>query len=529
MVERTERLSAGDDALELRRWGTRFLSTETEARYGAWHLEQSIPFNRAGLAASIGMWIALIGLGPGLGFRSLVPFAVLAALLVSASLALTYRRSYVRWMLHGVWVTHVATTLLAVWLTRTLGTPVSALIGTAIIANYFGFAVIRLRPLQAILGTLPCIGFAQARLAESMTTGHLESRWWALDTFLLSLAFFTGILINVVFDISSRRSYRQERIIEAQKARIEQAEAALQRELSHQVAERSREIGAAPAQKNIPIAPLELSPGTRFDARYEIVRALGEGGMGAVYEVRRLTDGQSLALKVVTGPISRTSAQRFAREAEIGARLRHENLVPIVDVGISPQGAPFLVMELVKGAPLEARRQERFGDASWAIPILRQIAHGLAALHDADVVHRDLKPGNVLLSGDDESPLVRIADFGISRMNEAVYGSAPTAAKLTATNGMIGTPLYMAPELGQGHTADAAADIFAFGIVAYELLTGRLPFAMPPLLLTMAGHALPTPPSVTPEIVLRCLLADPKARPCAKDLGDAFAREIDAR
>src|SRR6185437_10567411 len=183
---------------------------------------------------------------------------------------------------------------------------------------------------------------------------------------------------------------------------------------------------------------LELSPGTRFDARYEIVRALGEGGMGAVYEVRRLTDGQSLALKVVTGPISRTSAQRFAREAEIGARLRHENLVPIVDVGISPQGAPFLVMELVKGAPLEARRQERFGDASWAIPILRQIAHGLAALHDADVVHRDLKPGNVLLSGDDESPLVRIADFGISRMNEAVYGSAPTAAKLTATNGMIG-------------------------------------------------------------------------------------------
>ena len=111
-----------------------------------------------------------------------------------------------------------------------------------------------------------------------------------------------------------------------------------------------------------------------------IVRALGEGGMGAVYEVVRATDGETFALEVVTGGVSRAGAIRFAREAEIGARVRHPNLVSIVDVGLGDSGAPFLVMELVRGDALEERR-DRFGDAAWAMPLLRQIARGLATLH----------------------------------------------------------------------------------------------------------------------------------------------------
>jgi serine/threonine-protein kinase len=265
-----------------------------------------------------------------------------------------------------------------------------------------------------------------------------------------------------------------------------------------------------------------MSPGARFDARYEIVRPLGEGGMGAVFEVKRVTDGQSLALKIVTGPISRANTQRFAREAEIGARLRHPNLVPIVDVGIAAHGAPFLVMELIKGTSLEEHR-DRFGDETWARPILLQIARGLSALHAAKVVHRDLKPGNVLLSGDEPS-LARIADFGISRLNEvAVDGCAATAAKLTGTNAMLGTPFYMAPELAHGRAADTATDIFAFGIVAYEMLTGRGPFAMPPVIVAMAGHELPPPAAIACEVVLRCMCSDPRARPAAQELVDALS------
>jgi hypothetical protein len=518
--------------LELERWGTLFTDRATEKAYAAWQVETSVPFNRLGLYLSIALWAAGIPMmfvahkPHAMGVLATVALVVMP--LILAALVASYRPPLRRAMQALVALANASAGLVVVGFVSSLvgEDPKHNVdewaMGAALLVNYFGFVIFRLRPLTATLAVAPYMLTELAWYAAHVRAGIGAERDTSFGFLLIVSGFLTGLTANVIFDVTSRRAFRQERIIEAQKARIEQAEAALQRELSHQVAQRSRELGAALAQKDVPSAAMQVAPGTRFDARYEIVRALGQGGMGAVYEVRRLTDGQSLALKVVTGAISRTSAQRFAREAEIGARLRHANLVPIVDVGVSPQGAPFLVMELVKGASLEERR-ERFGDTTWAMPILRQIACGLAALHGADVVHRDLKPANVLLSGEESSLLARIADFGISRIDEAADGSAPTAAKLTATNGMIGTPVYMAPELAAGRAADAAADIFAFGIVAYELLSGRPPFAMPPVILAMAGQAIPPPPGIAPEIVLRCLLADPKARPCAEDLSAAFA------
>ena len=258
-----------------------------------------------------------------------------------------------------------------------------------------------------------------------------------------------------------------------------------------------------------------------------------------MYEVERVTDLQRLALKAVVGEVSGASAARFAREAEIGARIHDANLVSIVDVGVSA-GVPFLVMELVRGGSLEARRA-KFGDVAWALPILRQIAEGLAALHDAGVVHRDLKPANVLLDGD----VAKISDFGISRFgalddaasidpNAATMGASPKpqSGLVTGTGVVMGTPLYMAPEAARGgRTLDALADVFALGIIAYELFTGRAPFAVPAMMLAMAEQPIPTPKPIddarVPErlraLVLECFATDPAKRPRVRALLDPLA------
>ncbi len=309
-------------------------------------------------------------------------------------------------------------------------------------------------------------------------------------------------------------------------------ESVLKREVAHQVAERSRELGSALERGSVAASP---SP-TGFGSRYRVVRPLGEGGMGTVVEVERLTDGVHLALKVMTGSVSRDQSARFAREAEIGARIHHDNLVAIVDIGVAEGGAPFLVMELAPGGSLEGQRA-RFGDVPWALGILRQMAAGLVALHEAGVVHRDLKPANVLL---DEKGNAKLSDFGIARMGMIPMGAvdpdAPTAAPaggsaLTGTGAWIGTPLYMAPEAARGgREVGPAVDVFAFGLVAYELLTGKLPFATPPVLLALVGQSIPAPPpldaagvdATTRDLVLACLAESPASRPSSRSLAGAL-------
>jgi serine/threonine-protein kinase len=322
--------------------------------------------------------------------------------------------------------------------------------------------------------------------------------------------------------------------------------AQLNEELRHQVAERSRELTDALARTEGSVAPPALDVGSVFDGRYRVTRALGKGGMGAVYEVERARDGRRLALKVVTRELSGRAAARFAREAEIGARVRHDNLVSIVDVGIAAGGTPFLLMELVRGGSMEEQRA-RFGDAAWARPLLRQIAAGLAELHANRIVHRDLKPANVLLlEGDGSSaPVAKISDFGISRFGELDDGEADgraatpeadprvvsprEASPLTQTGALIGTPHYMPPEALMSPARHPSADVFSLGILAYEALTGRPPFAVPPVMLVRAGQPVPAPAvldGVSAQVgtlVLACLRTEPADRPRASDVADTLA------
>jgi serine/threonine protein kinase len=359
-----------------------------------------------------------------------------------------------------------------------------------------------------------------------------------IDTaFWIGLAQVIGTYLSYASERQSRRIFLQRRTIEEDGAK---AEALLKRELSHQVAERSRELGDALSRVEGTFSAAWPVAGEVFHTRYRVVRALGEGGMGAVFEVERLTDTQHFALKVLTGRMSGTAAARFAREAEIGARLQHPNLVSIVDLGIEESGVPFLVMALVQGGSLEGRRA-RFGEVAWGLPILKQIALGLSALHEGGVVHRDLKPSNVLLDdGDPGSIVAKISDFGISRfgrLDEAKTVDPEgltlgvSTPDLTGTGALLGTPAYMAPEAARGvRSLDAAADVFAIGVLAYEVLTGRAPFPTLPVLLARAGRPLPPPASIEDAAVgaracaaiLACLAEDPRNRPSARSVLEAL-------
>jgi serine/threonine-protein kinase len=325
-------------------------------------------------------------------------------------------------------------------------------------------------------------------------------------------------------------------------------------ELRRQVVERSRELSVALAEL-AKRPPEPLGEDRVIADRYRIVRRLGAGGMGTVYEVARTSDGRRLALKTLRGRTDPEVMQRFAREAEIAAELDHENLVPVLDVGIA-DGSLYLVMPLVEGGSLEQQRP-RFGDAAFARPILAQIAAGLAALHARGIVHRDLKPGNVLLA-----PNARIADFGLAAFDPtssllgtlasgsleladtAHPGALPPGTPhpgalppgtpgtptppLTRAGDIFGTPRYMAPELAAGAgDASPAADVFAFGVMAFEMLAGRQPFVEPVVMARLENRE-PAPPSVDalPDdlrpLVARCLAFDPAVRPSAADLAAAF-------
>ncbi len=425
----------------------------------------------------------------------------------------------------------------------------------------------------------------------------------------------------------------------------------LNEELRRQIAERSRRLMSviirSKAGKTTPLP--DLSPGKLVVGRYKVVRKIGEGAMGVVHEVERISDGRHLAAKFVPQLSDKKSLLRFMREAQILARLRHPNLIGITDVDMTAGGILFMIMDLVVGGSLKSARR-RFGEVRWAMCVLRQIAEALAAIHAAGIVHRDLKPDNVLLAGGEESalPFVKLADFGVSLLmskvqtsplsrvktlqtqaavdpleestemqvpgadwndnddgdfdaaddgfadtadipiqtvkrpagvlvpsnqaaaeenavtlqlgpdgNHAANAGSPVglagrsggAARhpstpdslaapvettgsgiqdsMTQSGILIGTPMYMAPELWHSgsHLAQPSSDLFSFGVIAFELLTSVLPFLKPPVfayaqkqpmrIAKLATSRSELPPKLC-ALVDACLSENPAERPSAR-------------
>ena len=216
--------------------------------------------------------------------------------------------------------------------------------------------------------------------------------------------------------------------------------------------------------------------GRKLDGRYEVLERLGEGGAGVVYRGRQTHLGRFVAIKVLHQDTASSTEwrRRFQREAIALSVLAHPNVVPVTDFGVD-HGVPFLVMELLEGQTLGALIKEGPLPLWRALEIARQTLRVLAFSHIKGVVHRDLKPTNVFLQAlPDQADHVRLLDFGMAKFVEGSSSRAP--AELTRAGVMIGTPAYMSPEQVKGAPTDARTDVYAAGLLLFELLAGRRPF-----------------------------------------------------
>jgi serine/threonine-protein kinase len=279
---------------------------------------------------------------------------------------------------------------------------------------------------------------------------------------------------------------------------------------------------------------MALSPGVRLGP-YEVTAQIGVGGMGEVYRATDTNLRRAVAIKVLPESVSKDPDRlaRFQREAEILATLNHPNVAQIYGLERA-DGQTALVMELVDGPTLADQIVRGAMPTDEALPIAKQIAEALEAAHEQGIIHRDLKPANIKIRSDGT---VKVLDFGLAKATEPVSATSHsasrsptiTASSITEAGVILGTAAYMSPEQARGRAVDKRADIWAFGCVLYEMLTGRAAFLGETLSDTIAGvlerepdwHDLPASmPSRLQDLVRRCLHKDPKRR--LRDIGDAM-------
>jgi serine/threonine-protein kinase len=285
---------------------------------------------------------------------------------------------------------------------------------------------------------------------------------------------------------------------------------------------------------------MALELGQVLEGKYRIVRLIGEGGMGAVYEGENIRIQRRVAIKVVHPAFASDTEviARFQREAQAAGRIGNDHIVEVLDLGVLPDGSHFMVLEYLDGEPLSVRIK-RLGrlDPSQTAAIARQILNGLAAAHGAGIVHRDLKPDNVFILKEKAGTpdYVKLIDFGISKF-QPLSGDG---MKMTSSGAVMGTPYYMSPEQASGSLeADGRSDLFTVGVIVYECVTGRIPFEgesfnqlMFKIVLTEPPHPQDVVPELDPaftSIILKAMVRDVTQRfQTAKEFADAIQAWIE--
>ena len=270
-----------------------------------------------------------------------------------------------------------------------------------------------------------------------------------------------------------------------------------------------------------------MHPPDLGDGRFRIERAIGDGAMATVWRAIDTASGEPVAIKVLRSEeADLEDIQRLAQEAEILQRLNHPCIVRVVGRGVTREGAPFVVMEWVDGIDLRTKldRTSRLPPAD-VRDIIGQVCSALADAHEHGVVHRDVKPENVLLVAP-EHVAVKVVDFGMAKV------LTPDAAQLTIDNKIFGTPQYMSPERARGKPVGAASDVYGVAVMTYEMLTGRRPFDAPSPVVVLTQHLKSPPPPMSgvdaelERTVLMGLAKNPAERPTAREFARLLGRAM---
>jgi serine/threonine-protein kinase len=280
--------------------------------------------------------------------------------------------------------------------------------------------------------------------------------------------------------------------------------------------------------------------GKVIQGRYRLARLLGKGSMGSVWLAEHLSLHTPVAIKLIDAEAAKNpnARARFDREAQVAARIRSAHVVKMLDHGVTEAGQPYIAMECLAGESLRERLAARGRLTPAEVwKVISHVCRALARAHEAGLVHRDLKPENIFIAREDDDEVVKILDFGVAKVTDAI---AFTTVDPTRTGALLGTPFYMSPEQAQGlKTVDFRADLWSLAVVAFESLTGERPFsasALGPLIAKILGAPIPVPSQVAPEARLppeldawmaRALSRDPAARfGSAKQLADAFVLAV---
>lgn len=282
---------------------------------------------------------------------------------------------------------------------------------------------------------------------------------------------------------------------------------------------------------------MNLSPGTIIGDKYRLIRRLAVGGQGAVWVAVHVQLQSEVAVKFLdlSQSNAETARMRFEREARAAARIRHQHIVPVIDVG-EHENTPYLVMELCEGENLDKRlKSVKHLDTDTTAHLLNQIARGLRRMHEAGFVHRDLKPSNIFLAKTDEGEIIKILDFGI------VKETNPLISDGTKTGEFMGSVYYVSPEqIKDAKTADFRSDLWSLGVILYRALTGKLPFPGPAIgtaLHQILAGSIEPPTQIEPELpsaldtfFKKALNRNRNERfQSAIEMAEAFARACNAR